>query len=150
MNVLAVALTSFTINTIAAEVISAQVCPNGVIVNIIAYEFPFCLASQGLLEHLFLSRPSDTKLAAVRDAESKSYGSECADVNATKGVAHSFYYTADGSDGAVCELVTYDQKACEGVPTSHPLSVGFSECFSSPKKFVKPLIASAKVVCTGL
>jgi hypothetical protein len=28
------------------------------------------------------------------------------------------------------------------------LGVGFSECFSDPKKFVKPLVASAKVVCT--
>jgi len=68
-------------------------------------------------------------------------------VNATKGVAHSFYYTADGSDGQFCQLVTYDEKACKGVATSRPLSVGFSECFSSPRKFVKPLVASAKIVC---
>jgi hypothetical protein len=100
------------------------------------------------LENLFLSRPSDTKLAAVRDAGSKSYGSECTDVNATKGVAHSFFYTVDGSDDELCKLITYDRKACKGVATSHSLSVGFSECFSSPKKFVKPLIASAKIVCT--
>ena len=147
MPTLAVILTSLITNTIAAKATSAQVCPNGPVVNIIAYEFPFCFAGKGLLENLFLSRPADTKLAAVRDPESKSYSSECADVNATKGVAHSFFYTADGSDVDFCELVAYDQKACEGVPTSHPLSVGFSECFSSPKKFVKPLIASAQVVC---
>ena len=149
MQALAVILTSLITNTIAAEVTSAQVCPNGPVVNIIAYEFPFCLAGKGLLENLFLSRPASTKLAAVRDAGSKSYNSECADVNATKGVAHSFFYTADGSDREVCELVAYDQKACKGVPTSHPLSVGFSECLSSPRKFVKPLIASAQVVCTN-
>ena len=95
-----------------------------------------------------MSRPNDTKLTALRDPGSTSYGSECADVNATKGVAHSFFYTADGSDGEFCKLVTYDQKACKGVPTSYSLSVGFSECFSSPKKFVKPLVASAKIVCT--
>jgi hypothetical protein len=127
---------------------SAQVCPNGLVVNLIAYEFPFCLASQGLLEHAFLSRPSNTKLVAVHESGSKSYGSDCADINATKGVAHSFFFTADGSDGGNCELITYDQKACKGVPTSRSLEVGFSECFSDAKKFVKPLVASAKVVCT--
>ena len=95
-----------------------------------------------------MSRPNDTKLAAVRDAGSTSYGSECVDVNATKGVAHSFYYTAAASDGEFCRLVSYDQNACKGVSTSHPLNVGFSECFSSPKKFVKPLVASAKIVCS--
>ncbi|GAB7323859.1 hypothetical protein MBLNU13_g07295t2 [Cladosporium sp. NU13] len=147
MSALAVGLSPLITNTIAAEATIAQVCPNGLVVNVIAYEFPFCLAGQGLLENLFLSRPSDTKLAAVRDAGSTSYGSECADVNATKGVAHSFYYTTDGSGGEFCQLITYDQKACKGVPTTHPLSVGFSECFSSPKKFVKPLVASAKIVC---
>jgi len=149
MQALAVVFTSFAISTNAVEVTSAQVCPNGPIVNIIAYEFPFCLAGKGLLENLFLSRPNNTKLAAVRDAGSTSYSSECADVDATTGVAHSFFYIADGSDGDICELVAYDQKACGGVPMSHPLSVGFSECFSSPKKFVKPLIASARIQCNS-
>ncbi|KAM0703684.1 hypothetical protein Q7P35_009623 [Cladosporium inversicolor] len=145
LHALAVGLTSLITNTIAAEATSAQVCPNGIVVNIIAYEFPFCLAGQGLLENLFLSRPTDTKLSAIQDPGSKWYGSECADVNSTKGVAHSFFYTTDGNYGEFCELVTYDQKACKGVPTTQYLNVGFSECFSSPKKFVKPLIASAKI-----
>ena len=105
-------IASLITNTLADGTTSAQVCPNGPIVNIIAYEFPFCLAGKGLIEYLFVSRPSNTKLAAIRDTESKSYGSECADVNATKGVAHSFFFTADGSYDEFCELVTYDQKAC--------------------------------------
>jgi hypothetical protein len=149
LQTLAVLIASLITSTIATPSPSAQVCPNGLVVNLIAYEFPYCLASQGILEHAFLSRPRNTKLVAVRDAGSKSYGSECADVNATKGVVHSFFFTADGSDGGSCELITYDQKACKGVATSRSLDVGFSECFSDPKKFVKPLVASAKVVCTG-
>ena len=142
---LAIALISLT--TTAASATSAQVCPNGFIVNIIAYEFPFCLAGKGPLENLFLSRPSDTRIPVLQPPGAKTYGSGCVDVNATKGVSHSFFYTADGSGGAFCQLVTYDQKACEGVATAYPLGVRFSECFSDPERFVKPLVASAKVVC---
>jgi hypothetical protein len=109
-----VLIASIITSTFATSSPSAQVCPNGIVVNLIAYEFPYCLATQGILEHAFLSRPSNTKLVAVRDAGSKSYGSECADINATKGVAHSFFFTADGSDGGSCELITYDQFRLQG------------------------------------
>ena len=120
-------------------------CPQNLIVNLIAYEFPFCLAGKGLLENLFLSRPTDTKFVVNHSNPSSSTG--CKAINATKGVVHSFFYTADGSGGEGCKLLTYGEKECKGKATEYDLSVGFSECFSDPKKFVKPLVASAEVRC---
>lgn len=115
-------------------------------VNLIAYEFPFCLAGKGLLENLFLSRPTDTKFV-VNHSDASGTTAGCKAIDATKGVVHSFFYTADGSGGEGCKLLTYGEKECAGEATEYDLRVGFSECFSDPKKFVKPLVASAKVQC---
>ncbi|KAM0719445.1 hypothetical protein Q7P37_005350 [Cladosporium fusiforme] len=119
-----------------------------VLVNIIAYEFPFCLASQSeLLQNLFVSRPTDTKLVTSSSGSGQKSESECRDVNASKGVPHSFFYTADGAVEG-CELWTFEEESCGGEKTVRELGgVGFSECFSRPEKFVKPLLKSAKVVC---
>lgn len=150
--VLAILASSIITTATAADTTStapsAQTCPQSLIVNLIAYEFPFCLAGKGLLENLFLSRPTDTKLIVNHsDASNPSGGSGCTAINATKGVVHSFFYTADGGGGQSCKLLTYGEKGCEGTPTEYDLGVGFSECFSDKKKFVKPLVASAEVRC---
>lgn len=126
----------------------AEVCTDGVFVNLIAYEFPFCLAGKGVLENLFLSRPTDTKLAVKNTSGSSTYESECVEVKATKGVVHSYFYTADGGDTGSCELVAFDKKGCEGKETAHPLSTGFSRCFTEASKFVLPIVSSAKIQCS--
>ena len=123
-----------------------EVCPsnNNIIVNIIAYEFPFCLAGKGLLENLFLSRPTDTKLTSA-------HANECTDVNASKGVPHSYFYTTDttgnGADSDRCTLVTFDEEGCMGGRTEHSLRVVFSECFTKGEKLVKPIVKSARIEC---
>lgn len=126
---------------------NTELCPsnNNIIVNIIAYEFPFCLAGKGLLENLFLSHPTDTKLNSAQ-------ANECKDVNASKGVPHSYFYTADttgdGDNWEHCELVTFDEEGCKGGRTEHDLRVGFSECFTKGEKLVKPIVKSARIECT--
>lgn len=63
---------------------------------------------------------------------------------------HSFFYTADG-DLKGCELRTWEGEKCDGEVTVRKLDAqkGFSECFTSPKRFVKPLLRSGRVVCGG-
>lgn len=118
-----------------------------VLVNLIAYEFPYCLASQSnLLQNLFVSRPTDTKLVATSSSSSgQKTSSECEEIHASKGVPHSFFYTADGAVEG-CELRTFEQVGCEGEVTVRALE-GFSTCFTKPEKYVKPLLKSAMVVC---
>lgn len=122
---------------------------NPIVVNLIAYEFPYCLSStSSLLQNLFLSLPTDTKLVTSHSSNKpQDSSSECKDVNASKGVPHSFFFTADG-DLEGCELRTWEEVGCKGEGEGRRLDgKGFSECFTRPERFVKPLLRSARVVC---
>jgi hypothetical protein len=136
-----------------------------------AYEFPLCLASDSdLLQNFFVSRPTHTNLTLTLPPSFSAPNGECAPINASKGIPHSFYYTVydnDNHDGSKndserssgfgpCELVTFEEEGCEGESTAYSLRVegegeeesGQSECFSRPDRFVKALLRSARFECS--
>ncbi|KAI3482828.1 hypothetical protein L1887_54424 [Cichorium endivia] len=129
----------------------AEVCTDGVLVNLIAYEFPFCLSGKGLLENLFLSRPTDTKLAAKNTSGSSTYESECVEVKATKG--RGAFHTSIRLTAAMRDLVSWWRSIRRDARERRrriPLSTGFSRCFTKASKFVLPIVSSAKIQCSSL